>query len=97
MPLRTSLSVPSPPAATIVSKPSSTAALASSRAAPACVVGLKVASAPSASSCLRKLRALSPLAVGLKITQVRMRILAHQTQAAGDWQLNSIAREYRAE
>lgn len=72
MPLRTSLTVPSPPAATIVSKPSRTASAARMRAAPAAHVSFKAHCEPISSRWARKRFAFSPLATGLKMTHVRM-------------------------
>src|SRR5581483_6480481 len=69
-PFSTSLTVPSPPAATTVSKPSATASHARRRASPGPVVSFKTLCEPISSRCLRKRLAFSPRAAGLKMTQV---------------------------
>ena len=80
IPLSTSFSVPSPPAATIPSKPSRTASAASARPPPGAVVGLSAHSAPMASRWRRNRFALSPLAVGLKMTQMRMADICRESR-----------------
>src|SRR5258705_2655997 len=70
IPLRTSLTVPSPPAATTISQPSRTASAARGLPPPAANVGFRMHSFDSASRWSRNFAAFSPRAAGLKMTHV---------------------------